>query len=202
MNCRRGDVAALLTLGIEGVVLDAGAGEVSAGGIYPDVPRSDVALVRRGRAAIRTSPAFPCRRVLPRWTQDRSARQTGGGSADLSGAAHRRAAMASLPWVRIVHGKGTGRLRQEVRRHVANHPLVSSYEEALRRRWRRRDDHPSGHCQVGSGSNRLLYRGRDSVRVLAPINGIWRYFLALSLLASDEEAVDALGVSLSLLAGV
>ena len=40
------------------------------------------------------------------------------------------AAMASLPWVRIVHGKGTGKLRQEVRRHVAHHPLISSYEIA------------------------------------------------------------------------
>ncbi|MDF1515041.1 MAG: endonuclease MutS2 [Anaerolineae bacterium] len=40
------------------------------------------------------------------------------------------AALASLPWVRIIHGKGTGKLRREVRRFVSNHPLVTSYETA------------------------------------------------------------------------
>ncbi len=40
------------------------------------------------------------------------------------------ATMATLPWVRIVHGKGTGRLRQEIRRFLSDHPLVSSYERA------------------------------------------------------------------------
>ncbi|MEX2247239.1 MAG: endonuclease MutS2 [Dehalococcoidia bacterium] len=37
---------------------------------------------------------------------------------------------AGLPWARIVHGKGTGTLRREVRRFLSNHPLVKSYEEA------------------------------------------------------------------------
>jgi DNA mismatch repair protein MutS2 len=40
------------------------------------------------------------------------------------------AAMASLPWVRVIHGKGTGKLRREVRRYVGSHPLVSSYDGA------------------------------------------------------------------------
>jgi len=128
-----GDVVALLTLGIEGVVLDVGAGEVNvqAGSIRTRVSRSDVALVRRG-AAPRTESSgisVPTRTTSP------------GVQIDLRGQTVEEAltrlerhideaAMASLPWVRIVHGKGTGRLRQEVRRHVANHPLVSSYEEA------------------------------------------------------------------------
>ena len=37
---------------------------------------------------------------------------------------------AGLPWARIVHGKGTGTLRREVRRFLSSHPLVKSYEEA------------------------------------------------------------------------
>ncbi|HXK34312.1 MAG TPA: endonuclease MutS2 [Dehalococcoidia bacterium] len=37
---------------------------------------------------------------------------------------------AGLPWARIVHGKGTGTLRREVRTMLAKHPLVKSYEEA------------------------------------------------------------------------
>ena len=35
--------------------------------------------------------------------------------------------LAELPWVRIIHGKGTGALRQVVRDFLRNHPVVSRY---------------------------------------------------------------------------
>jgi DNA mismatch repair protein MutS2 len=35
--------------------------------------------------------------------------------------------LAGLPWVRIIHGKGTGALRQAVRDELRNHPLVGSF---------------------------------------------------------------------------
>lgn len=38
--------------------------------------------------------------------------------------------LARLPWVRIIHGKGTGRLRQAVRDAVQGHPLVRSAKTA------------------------------------------------------------------------
>jgi DNA mismatch repair protein MutS2 len=38
-----------------------------------------------------------------------------------------RAYLARLPWVRIIHGKGTGALRQAVRRFLAGSPLVASF---------------------------------------------------------------------------
>jgi len=40
------------------------------------------------------------------------------------------AARASLPWVRIVHGKGTGALRAAVHEMLQRHPLVERFETA------------------------------------------------------------------------
>jgi len=39
--------------------------------------------------------------------------------------------MAGLYQVRIIHGKGTGTLRQAVRKKLSHHPLVNSYRPAV-----------------------------------------------------------------------
>ncbi|HEY8599054.1 MAG TPA: Smr/MutS family protein, partial [Thermomicrobiales bacterium] len=36
--------------------------------------------------------------------------------------------LASLPFVRIIHGKGTGALRQSIRQYLGQHPLVAGFE--------------------------------------------------------------------------
>jgi len=38
-----------------------------------------------------------------------------------------QAFMAQLPWVRIIHGKGSGTLRQVVRQELSGHPMITSY---------------------------------------------------------------------------
>ena len=48
------------------------------------------------------------------------------------------ALLANLPWVCIVHGKGTGKMRQAVRDVLRNHPEVKSFR-------------PGGHTEGGDG---------------------------------------------------
>ena len=38
--------------------------------------------------------------------------------------------LSGMPFVRIIHGKGTGVLRQIIRDHLATNPMVQSYESA------------------------------------------------------------------------
>jgi DNA mismatch repair protein MutS2 len=41
------------------------------------------------------------------------------------------AAMAGMPWIRVIHGKGTGRLRQAIREALKGNPLVGSFDAGL-----------------------------------------------------------------------
>ena len=42
-----------------------------------------------------------------------------------------KAYLSGMPFVRIIHGKGTGKLRQEVRAALKNNPQVATFEIGL-----------------------------------------------------------------------
>ncbi|MGC9347256.1 MAG: endonuclease MutS2, partial [Anaerolineae bacterium] len=126
-----GDSVKILSLGFEGTVLEVADDEVAvqAGAIRTRVPKSDVALLQQEPEPASSGVSVPQRPASPGVQIDLR-----GQTVDEALRALERyldeAAMASLPWVRIVHGKGTGKLRREVRRYMATHPLVTSYEAA------------------------------------------------------------------------
>ena len=41
------------------------------------------------------------------------------------------AAMMGLPWIRVIHGKGTGIMRRAVVDHLSRHPLVGRTHPAM-----------------------------------------------------------------------
>jgi DNA mismatch repair protein MutS2 len=124
-----GDTVFVTGLGATGQVtgLDGDSAEVQVGTFGVRVDRSD--LERRGRR----KPAEP-----PPRQQTVEPHPSPGMELDLRGQRVEEilprvdkyldeAFLAGLPFVRIIHGKGTGALRQAVQQELRNHPLVQSY---------------------------------------------------------------------------
>jgi DNA mismatch repair protein MutS2 len=128
-----GDLVRVTSLGMEGTVLsvDGDQVEVSIGALRTRVDVTDVVHLQR------TPPV----EVETKGVRVSIKAESPGIEIDLRGLTVANtldrldryideASLASLPWVRIIHGKGTGKLRREVRRYINNHPLVTSYEAA------------------------------------------------------------------------
>ncbi len=131
---RPGDAVWVRPLNAKGSVIEIGdeEAEVQVGPARARVKRVDIELIAATPLAEGAELASRGYRLI------RSARSP-GEQIDVRGCTvedaleqidrHLDAAsLAGLPWVRIVHGKGTGALRRAVREFLADHPLVSSYE--------------------------------------------------------------------------
>jgi DNA mismatch repair protein MutS2 len=128
---RPGDAVRVRPLNAKGSVIeiDEEEAEVQVGPARTRVKRVDLELLA---ATPLTEPASRGYRVV------RSARSP-GEQIEVRGCTVEEAleqidrhldaaSLAGLPWVRIIHGKGTGTLRRAVREFLADHPLVTSQE--------------------------------------------------------------------------
>jgi len=133
---RLGDKVRLRTLNTQGVVTALGEedAEVQVGMLRVRTRISDLALSRETAEL----PPVPTRSEKPGPSSADLPASPGleldlrGQRADDAQAALERyldaAYLAGLPWVRIIHGKGTGRLREVVRQALQGHPQVRSFE--------------------------------------------------------------------------
>ena len=141
-----GDKVILRRLGTEGVIssIDGEEAEVQAGTLRMRVQLDE--LKRKSEeepSAISAQPSARKRQPGPQSIVERQSSilvASPGMELDLRGQRAEdalemldryleKAYMAGLPFVRIIHGKGTGKLRQEVRAVLRTHPQVSSFEE-------------------------------------------------------------------------
>ena len=131
-----GERVTVSTLDAEGIVTALGESdaEVQIGTVRMRVRFSD--LIRRGQV-VEEKPKTPVNASSPTVHRQSS---SPGMEVDLRGLMAddaldkmerylEQAYLSGLPFVRIIHGKGTGRLRQAVREALRGHEYIKSFEE-------------------------------------------------------------------------
>ena len=136
---RLGSKVRLRTLGNEGVVtsLSEDEAEVQIGVLRIRARLAELELKDSGQETAASQP------IQERQASISARHESPGVELDLRGnraeealemleSYLERAYLAKLPWVRIIHGKGTGKLRQVVREALAQNPHVSDFEAGKR----------------------------------------------------------------------
>jgi DNA mismatch repair protein MutS2 len=141
-----GDKVTLRTLGTRGTILslDSDEAEVQAGPLRMRVPLEQLSRTAELEEVEPQAVEKPHKRSLPVETSPAVRHSpisaSPGLELDLRGQRAEdaldmldryleKAYLSGLPFVRIIHGKGTGKLRQEVRGMLKGHPHVLSFEE-------------------------------------------------------------------------
>lgn len=128
-----GDRVNIVSLGQEGVVLsvDSDSADVQLGSLKMRQPLA--ALERIGRARSDTVSRPVVIAAAPPQTVNLELDLRGYRAAEIEAMLDRYledAYRSGMPFVRIIHGKGTGALRKVVRDFLSAHPAVASYESA------------------------------------------------------------------------
>ncbi len=142
-----GDTVHVQSLGAEGEVLSvpdiSGQVEVQVGAFKMRVPVSGVALRRTATAARAARQAAPASgtgmsvagaatqmpTAAPRLEYDFRGRRAEEAIEEMDSVLN-DAALVGMPFLRVIHGKGTGALRKAMREYFKTHPLVKEIETA------------------------------------------------------------------------
>ncbi len=133
---RLGDKVRLRSLNMQGVLtsLSEDEAEVQVGVLRVRARRSDLILAGEADTAAAPAPVGESRPATPANFPASPGLELDlrGQRADEAQDALERyldsAYLAGLPWVRIIHGRGTGKLRDMVRQALQGHPQVRSFE--------------------------------------------------------------------------
>lgn len=129
-DLEEGDKVRIKTLNTEGEVISLSKKEavVAVGRMQMRAKLSDLAFKERPQPEEEVESSYVSAASSPGMELDLRGQRVEEGLTTLTGYID-SAFLAQLPWVRIIHGKGTGRLRSAVRRALKQNRHVASWEE-------------------------------------------------------------------------
>ena len=128
-----GDTVVVETLGADGIVTALGKGEaeVQVGALRMWAKLRDLRLKKRAAREEKKVEVASVRETmvaLPKMELDMRGERA-EDALDILERYIDQAYLGRMPFVRVIHGKGTGRLREIVREALRNNPYVKSFEE-------------------------------------------------------------------------